>query len=248
MVAASAADDAVTEAKPLTLAWWRDRAFERVQRGIAWYIPRSFARALGSDLAGVWGACDVGLPDSGAVVVANHQSWWDGHIAWLTARRYERPLAVLVHEVTLERYPFFRHAGALSPGELRVGVRRAAQGAWLFMFPEGSIGPPGPPARFADGAARIARLADVPVLPMAWRVTLRGAQRPEVYVRCGEPLPSSSSPEEQRSAVAALLERIERDQASARDPEAPMSGYTLWHAGRASSHERVARFARWWGA
>ncbi len=234
------------------LAWWRthacERLLERIHAVIAWYLPFAARRALRLDLAGVWGIRESPLPAAGAVVVANHHSWWDGYLAWLLADYHDRAFGVLVDEATLLRYPFFARLGALPTKALRAAVRRAERGSWLFVFPEGRIVPPGPPAPFEPGAATISRLASVPVLPLAWRVVVRGAQYPEVYVRSGAPLPSGATPEVQCAAVGALLERIGRDLAGATDPEAPVPEYTLWNPGRASSQERVGRWRRWWGA
>ena len=237
----------MTRERPYAPTWWRARAISRIHDGIAWYLPRAVSRALRRDLAGVWGVEEAPLPDGGAVVVANHHSWWDGYLAWLLARRHGRPFAVLVDEATLIRYPFFRRLGALTTGELRTAVRRAAAGAWLFVFPEGRLLPPAAPAPFAAGAATIARLAQVPVVPFAWRVVVRGEQYPEVYVRSAAALPHGAQPDDQRAAVAALLARIERDLAGADDAEAPLPGYASWHPGRRSTQARLQRWGSWWG-
>ena len=233
---------------PYGPAWWRARVLARVQQGIAWYMPQAVRSAVRRDLAGVWhhGAGPPG--PGGAVVVANHHSWWDGYLAWLVAARQGRPFAVLVDDATLERYPFFRRVGAVGVGELRAAVRRAAAGDWLFVFPEGRLGPTHELGPFAPGAATIARLAGVPVLPMAWRVVMRGQQYPEVYLRRGAALPAGAGPEAQRSAVAALLDDVDRDLGRAFDAEAPVPGYALLFGGRRSKQERVARWRRWWGA
>lgn len=238
----------MSSARPYGPAWWRARALARVEQGIAWYLPHAVRRALRRDLAGIWG-CGTGTSGpGGAVVVANHHSWWDGYLAWFVAMHQRRPFAVLVHDATVERYPFFRRVGAVGVGELRAAVRRVAAGAWLFVFPEGRLGPAHELGPFAPGAATIARLAGAPVQPMAWRVVLRGQQYPEVYLRRGPTLVADAGPEAQRAAVAALLGGLDRDLADATDAEAPVPGYTLLYGGRRSSQERVAPWRRWWGA
>jgi 1-acyl-sn-glycerol-3-phosphate acyltransferase len=229
------------------LATWRARALECIHQGIAWYLPVAVARAVRHDLAGVWGVHEAAVPPGGAIVVANHHSWWDGYLAGLIARRHGRPFGVLVDERTLRRYPFFRRVGALGTAELRAAVRHAAAGGWLFVFPEGRLSPPGPPAPFAPGAATLSRLAGAPVLPLAWRVVVRGEQYPEIYVRCGAALPPAAAVAEQHAAVSGLLARIEHDVWAAADPEAALPGYQPWWRGRRSSHTRVQRWRRWWG-
>jgi len=240
--------DARADARPYGLAWWRERALRRVHGGIACVVPSLVERALRRDLAGVWGIEEAAAPASGCVVLANHHSWWDGYLAWFLARRARRRFAVLVDSATLRRYPFFERIGAIDVASLRSAVRQARSGAWLFVFPEGRLGPAGALAPFAPGAASIARLAGVSALPMAWRVVVRGGQHPEVYVRRGGALPADADPEAQRDAVAVLLARIDADLAAASDPELSLPGYELWHAGRRSTQERLGGWRRWWGA
>ncbi len=238
----------MSSARPYGPDWWRARALARVEQGIAWYLPHAVRRSLRCDLAGVWGHETWTPAPGGAVVVANHHSWWDGYLAWFIAAQAERPFAVLVDDATLERYPFFRRVGAVGVGDLRAAVRRAAEGAWLFVFPEGRLRASHGLGPFAPGADAIARLAGVPVHPMAWRVVMRGQQYPEVYLRRGPALAAGAGPEAQRGAVASLLEALDRDLEGAADAEAPVPGYALLHAGRRSSQERVAPWRRWWGA
>ena len=229
-------------------AWWRERAWARVHGLIAAALPTIIERSLRRDLAGVWGSAEAAAPVDGCVVVANHHSWWDGYLAWFLARRERRRFGVLVDRATLRRYPFFERVGAIDATAVRAAVRHARSGGCLFVFPEGRLGPACALAPFAPGAATIARLAAVRAVPMAWRVVVRGGQYPEVYVRQGAALPSHAGPEAQRDAVARLLARIDADVAGASEPEQPVPGYALWHAGRRSTQERVGGWRRWWGA
>lgn len=235
-------------ASPSSLRWWRERAEARVHAGIAAALPWLVRRALRRDLAGVWGVAEAAAPPSGCVVVANHHSWWDGYLAWSLAAREGKPLGVLVDAATLRRYPFFARLGAIDARAVRRAAERARSGAWLFVFPEGRLGPADRVAPFARGAAVIARLAGVPVVPMAWRVVMRGGQYPEVYVRRGAELAPDATPERQHAAVAALLARIDVDLEAATDAERPLPGYAPWHAGRRSTHDRLDRWRAWWGS
>ena len=235
------------EARPYGMAWWRERALARVHGMIALALPVIVERSLRRDLAGVWGSVEAVAPADGCVVVANHHSWWDGYLAWFLARRERRRFGVLVDRATLRRYPFFGPVGAIDATALRAAVRHARSGGWLFVFPEGRLGPAGALAPFAPGAAAVARLAGVRAVPMAWRVVVRGGQYPEAYVRQGAALAPDAGPEAQRDAVARLLARIDADVADASDPEVPVPGYASWHAGRRSAQERVAGWRRWWG-
>ena len=231
-----------------TLPWWRERARSRLHAGIAAVLPWLIQRALRSDLAGVWGVEEASAPSAGCVIVANHHSWWDGYLAWALARRESRPFAILVDAATLRRYPFFERRGAVDARAVRRAAQRARAGAWLFVFPEGRLGPAGHVAPFARGAGVIAGLAEVPIVPMAWRVVVRGGQYPEVYVRRGPALAADAPAERQREAVGALLARIDADLDAASDAERPLFGYAPWHAGQRSTHDRLARWRGWWGA
>jgi len=210
-------------------------------------LPGIMRRALARGLAGVWGVDGPdAVPAGGAVIVANHHSWWDGYLLWWTVRRARRPLAILIEPATMDRFPFFRRLGGIPAGEVRAATRAVRGGAWLVVFPEGALRPPGRPQAFERGAAAISRWADAPLVPAALRVVVRGHQAPEAYVRVGALLPPGTAPEEQHRAVSDLLARIDVDIARAADAEAPVPGYAPWLAGRERGDRTMARRAHWW--
>jgi 1-acyl-sn-glycerol-3-phosphate acyltransferase len=217
-----------------------------IVRLIAAALPWLMLRALRRGLSGVWGAGTDEVVPRGAVVVANHHSWWDGYLLWWFVRRAGRPLAILIDDVTIERFPFFRHQGGVAAREVRAATRLVRSGAWLVVFPEGAVRPPGRPQPFSRGAHAISRWADAPIVPLGVRVVVRGLQYPEAYVRVGAVLPPGSDAERQRDAVTALVARIDTDIARAGDAEAPVPGYAPWIEGRAGTDRRAARFRRWW--
>jgi 1-acyl-sn-glycerol-3-phosphate acyltransferase len=238
-----------------------------LERLIGAALPGIMRRALRRGLAGIWskteapvGVDSVSVADGGAVanggaadnggavVVANHHSWWDAYLTWAVADRYGRPSGAIMDDAQLARFPFFRHVGAVSDREPRAAARRAAAGAWLFVYVEGELRPPGPLGPARPGAAAVARWAGVPVLPLAIRCVMRGGERPEVYLLFGAPLASGVDHETLVRTLAALLERLDRDLAAAHDAEAPVPGYGPWWPTARSSHERLARWRAWWGA
>gem|GEM_PF-747171 len=254
VVAAAAAKDGVKSEREQVasrLVWqlrrWQRRALAYLHAGIALLLPTLVRRSVRRDLAGVWGDWPDPPPARGAIVIANHHSWWDGYIAWLLTQRAGRPFAVLVDDVTLDRYPFFERLGALPRRALRAAVRRVRDGAWLFVFPEGELGASSRLAPFEPGAGVLSRLAQVPIQPLAWRVAVRAGQYPEVYVRAGAPLAPGSTAAQQHAAVAALLDRLDADMRETANPANALPGYTLWFAGRSSAHERAGRWRHWWG-
>lgn len=211
-------------------------------------LPWIMRRALRRGLAGIWSHEEVPPPDGGAVVVANHHTWWDAYLAWAVADRYGRPSGAIMDDAQLARFPFFRRVGAVPASRPRAATRRVAAGAWLVVFPEGRLHPPGPLGPTRDGASAVARWARAPVLPVAIRGVLRGAERPEVYLRFGPALPHGVDTERIRADLAALLARLDADIAAATDAEAPVPGYAPWWPPRASGHEQASRWRRWWGA
>jgi 1-acyl-sn-glycerol-3-phosphate acyltransferase len=224
------------------------RPFAPVEAGIGAVLPFIMRRALRRGLAGVWSLEEAPPPAGGAVVVANHHSWWDAYLAWAVADRYRRPSGAIVNDAQLARFPFFRRVGGVAASEPRAAARRAGAGAWLLVFPEGELRPPGPLGPTRDGAAAIARWARVPVLPLAIRVVMRGRDRPEVYLRFGATLPGGADAATIRGRLVDLMGRLDADLAAASDPETPVPGYAPWWPVADRSDVRLARWRRWWGA
>ena len=215
---------------------------------IAAALPTIMRRALRRGFAGIWSATDEPPPAGGAVVIANHHSWWDAYLAWAIADRHRRPSGAIMDAAQLARFAFFRRLGAVSDREPRAAARRAASGAWLVVYVEGSLRPPGPLGPTRPGAAAIAGWAGVPLLPVAIRCVLRGGERPEAYLRFGAALPSGTSHEAAARELGALVARLDRDVADAADPEVPVPGYEPWWPAAERGHERAARWRAWWGA
>jgi 1-acyl-sn-glycerol-3-phosphate acyltransferase len=213
------------------------------------FLPRIMRRALRTRLAGVW---EAGEPApyalGGVVLAANHHSWWDTYLGWGLGDHHGRTFAALMDDTQLTRFPFFRQVGAISTRFPRVAARRAAEGAWLLVFVEGGLQSPGGLRSTREGASALARWAGTPIQPVAMRVMMRGADQPEAYLRWGPVLPSGSDHDAVVDALRVLLERVDRDIASAENPEAPVPGYQAWWPPRHRDHERKARWQAWWGS
>lgn len=213
-----------------------------IRRGIAATLPWLIRRSLRRGLSGVWARGDLASVRPGTMLAANHHSWWDAYLAWLVARRLELPLAALMSDEQLARFPFFEAHGAIPRRRPRELVRRLEQGALGMVFPEGELRPAGPPGVLAPGAARLAALAGAPLRPIAVRVVLRGGQRPEAYLALG---PVVESHVELEAALHRELAALDRDLA-ATDPEVVPSGFVSWVDGARSPDRRARRFERWW--
>lgn len=223
--------------------WWAG-AFVRL---VAAFVPARIHRAFRRGTGGVWGRLEAPVPNGGAVVVANHHSWWDAYLAWGLAVHHGRPPGAVMDDAQLDRFRFFTHLGAVPSSRPRAAARHAAAGAWLVVFPEARLRPVGALGPTRPGSAAIARWAGVPLWPVAFRAVVRGGEHPELYVRGGALLPVGSDAVVADAALAALLARLDADLAAALDPEAPVPGYAAWWRGRGSTHERAGWLARLWG-
>jgi 1-acyl-sn-glycerol-3-phosphate acyltransferase len=224
----------------------RARVGAATERLLARFVPARMDWALRHGLAGVWGRLEASPPAGGAVVVANHHAWWDAYLAWGLAVHHGRPPGAVMDDGQLARFGFFKHLGAIPASRPRAAARHAATGAWLVVFPEGQLRPPGRLGPTRPGAAAIARWADVPLWPVAFRAVIRGFERPEVYVRGGTPLPPGTSAETASAALAAVLARLDADLAAADDAESPLPGYEPWWRGSRGAGERIRRLTRSW--
>lgn len=219
---------------PLRLIAPGGPASARVTAGLEAVISRS----VRTGLRGVW--LRGPLPQSGAVLAPNHHGWWDGYVLREVALTFGAEFKVLMTGRQLSNFPFLRRVGALRTDELRAARRAVEAGAWLVVFPEGALQPPGPLGPLQPGAAWLARSAGVPLVPVALRVVLRGQQQPEAYLRFGQPVSGPQLAE----TLAAELSILDAELATC-DPEEPLPGY-LRISGRAGSqNERLAGLGQW---
>ena len=225
----------------------RRRVAAGVRAGIAAAFPWIVRWELRRGLRGVWLVGSLPeLPRGGFVLAANHHSWWDRYLAWLATRRLGRPAVGMMDSDQLERFPFFRDVGMVSDHEVRTALRRLEAGDGLVLFPEGRIASPGGSAPFRPGLAFLARRASAPVVPLALRVVLRGARKPEAYLAFGAPVaPGDGVEDEVRARLDDLLAQLDERLASAHPEDLP-AGVEPWIRGRATSREREAWWERWW--
>jgi 1-acyl-sn-glycerol-3-phosphate acyltransferase len=225
---------------PLPRATARAKAW--IRAGIAASLPWIVRRSLRRGLRGVWVDGPWDELAGGTVLAANHHAWWDAYLAWYLADRRRLELAALMDDAQLERFPFFADQGAVARSRPRELVRRVRGGAVGVVFPEGELRPPGPPGPLAPGAVRLAAWARAPLRPLAIRVTLRGAPRPEAYLRLGAPL---DDPEALPDALRDLLADLDATLAASH-PERVPDGMTAWLRGPRAPDRRARGFERWW--
>lgn len=198
-----------------------------------------FRRTVRGGLRGVWlrGA----LPQGGAVLAANHHSWWDAYVLPVLLFGQPQGFGVVMGEARLSEFGFFRELGGISASRPRLALAALKRGETLLIFPEGELRSPGGLGPLNEGAAWLARKAGVPLVPVAIRVVLRGQEFPEAYLEVGPPLP----PETERlsQALQEMLADLDRGLRTA-PAEEPLPGFRPVLKGRLSTHERMAG----WGA
>ncbi|APT91516.1 hypothetical protein CSPHI_11705 [Corynebacterium sphenisci DSM 44792] len=167
--------------------------------------------------------------DSGAMIVGNHTGYFDfvhfGVPAFLNGGRLVRfmakkelfehriagPMMRWLHHIEVDRF-----AGAAALDE---AIRRLRAGALVGIFPEATISRSFEIKSFKTGAARIARDAEVPLIPVTifggQRLWAKGGERRlgrskiPVWIRAGEPiLPGEDAQETTDRLHAAMVAQL----------------------------------------
>lgn len=115
------------------------------------------------------------IPDRPSIVCAKHQSGWE-----TLAIQMIFPTVVFVAKKELFRIPFFgwglklaktigieRGSMQASKQLLEQGLARKNEGLWIAIFPEGTRIPAGGKGRYKLGGARMAKLFEMDIVPVA---------------------------------------------------------------------------------
>jgi 1-acyl-sn-glycerol-3-phosphate acyltransferase len=180
------------------------------------------------------------IPDrGGAVIVINHTSYIDWLPAALAAHYRRRRLRFMIktemQDVKIVSFlikhtrtiPVDRHAGA---GAYAVAVERLRTGELVGVYPEATISRSFELKEFKTGAARMAREADVPIIPLiVWGAHRRwtkdhpktlGRKKIPMIVAVGEPLKAAETIEATSAATrVAMTELLHKVQADYPHPE-----------------------------
>ncbi|MGM0617872.1 MAG: lysophospholipid acyltransferase family protein [Actinomycetota bacterium] len=171
----------------------------------------------------------------GAVIVANHTSFWDFFTSgWLPYRRWRRPVRILAKASLFstpvfgwfmrraEHIPVDRGAGRQA---LASAIAALERGELVLVLPEQTISPSLELLPFKPGAARMAAAAGVPMVPtVSWgshRFHTTGRKprwswRLPVSVRYGEPVRPGPDDDPEvvtqqlRQRLAVLLDEVQR--------------------------------------
>jgi 1-acyl-sn-glycerol-3-phosphate acyltransferase len=200
-------------------------------------LDRMVRRSVRGGLHGVW--MRGPMPTGGAILAPSHQSWWDGYVLYDLCRALGQPYSVLMTARQLAHFPFLKRLGAIPDTRPRSALRAARAGAWVVVFPEGELRPAGRLGPLKAGAGWLAGSAGVPLVPLALRVSLRGQQRPEAYLRFGR----ATEAAELESALAHELALLDGELLDS-DPEQPLAGYLCVARSQGSQNERLAGASR----
>lgn len=140
---------------------------------------------------------DKALP---VILYANHSNWWDGFMAFQLTSNYLKADDYLMMDFEqMRKYRFFKYIGVFSVnrGDAREGVESINYTAellkdskkYLWIFPEGVMHAQDyEPLKFYSGLTRIAEKAGkVNLVPVSLRYEFINEQRPEVFIKIGEP-------------------------------------------------------------
>ena len=157
------------------------------------------------------------IPARPAIICAKHQSGWE-----TLALQEIFPPQVFVAKRELFKIPFFgwglkivktigieRGSAQASTQLAKQGKARRDEGYWITIFPEGTRVAPGSRGRYKNGAARMAKLFEMDIVPVAlnsgefWPKDSFLKYPGTVDVVIGEPIPYDSGSE------AELMRRCE---------------------------------------
>lgn len=116
------------------------------------------------------------IPEQPAIIAAKHQSGWE-----TLALQEIFPLQIYVAKKELFKIPFFgwglkiaktigidRKAGVKATAQLLAeGMARKKEGFWIAIFPEGTRVPAGTRGKYHQGAARMAKMFEMDMVPVA---------------------------------------------------------------------------------
>lgn len=189
---------------------------------------------------------------SGMLFVANHSCWWDLFLVHFLNEAIPVDGYGMMEHANLKRFGFFSRIGAYSIDRQSMSGIKASldytagllsrQRTGVWIFPQGKIeSNDARPLCFQKGLRTLVkRVGRVRMVPTALRYDFWQDERPEAFVRFGEPIWVESSDQlldDWQSRVTRELDLL-RSEMLSQDPTRFVSLMT----GRSSISERYARF------
>ena len=131
-------------------------------------------------LKGVW--VRGRIPSEPVVWAMNHHHWWDAFASASVLRTQGQRPTALVSDRNLASFGVLKWIDAAPASHPERAVETLRAGRTLLIMPEGRMLAPGPLGPLRGGAGRIAAAAEVPLVPVALRVVMRGSQYAEAFL------------------------------------------------------------------
>lgn len=157
------------------------------------------------------------------IFAANHHSWFDGYVMFHAVTRLGVPCLDWIEE--FDAFPLFARVGGMpypvgDPTARATTVRQTIRlmktaNRSLVLFAEGVLHEPPEVFPFGRALEVVARKTGALVIPTALRYTFSMHERPEAWVRFGEPIAADtdSLADRARSSVVSLLDQpVDREQ------------------------------------
>jgi len=192
---------------------------------------------------------DPALP---VILYANHSNWWDGFIAYyLTNRLWKKDDHLMMDIEQMKTYSFFKYIGVFSvdrkhPKSAVESIEYAANllkgtNKYMWIFPQGTMQPQDyRPIEFYNGITKLTeKLGGVNLLPVSIRYEFLMEQRPEVFIKLGEPDVVKGIPAKELTSVLQNKLVLQLDELREDVITGKLSGFqTIFH-GKSSRNKTV---------
>jgi 1-acyl-sn-glycerol-3-phosphate acyltransferase len=168
--------------------------------------------------------------EESVILAGNHVCWWDGQLLLVVQRALGVQGRFLVNQTSIDRLSFIGGIGGIGVDRSTISATLASlerAAAWvtaerraLWIFPQGRYRPQSVrPLGLQRGVRVLARLSDVPVVPVALSYNYLDQHLPAVVISFGEPIRGQDKLVERLEA--ALQQELDAQQAWFDDPERP---------------------------
>ncbi len=197
-----------------------------------------FDQMVRLSLKGVWARGEI--PSEPVVWAMNHHHWWDAFAAASVLRTQGQRPTVLISDKNLAQFRLFDWIDAVPASHPERALPALRSGRTLIIMPEGRMLAAGPLGPLRGGAGRIATEAGVPLVPVAFRVVMRGSQHAEAFIDIGEAVSAQELAPVLGLSLAALDEALATE-----DPTEPLPGYRAVVPGRGSVDGLISVLTPW---
>ena len=191
-----------------------------------------------------------------SILYANHTNWWDGFVGFQLSNNYMKADDYLMMDVEqMRKYRFFKYVGVFSVNrnDAREGIESINYAAellkntskFLWIFPQGEMKPQDfEPITFYNGLTRIAeKLGKANLIPISLRYEFIKEQRPEVFIKIGEPEIVNGAISDTKKFTEHLRQKLVKDLLLLKHDviNQNLSGYRIIFTGKDSRNKTVDR-------